>query len=100
VTRVLTSTPSGGASEVLETLHYFAGTRPVEVERLVRAVARRYGGAELDAGFSGDVLDVLDDLAGDDLVTEISGIDDTVAITSTGRVTARAARPRARYIRG
>jgi len=100
VSRALTDSPSDGRSEVLTALHRSAGGRPLRVARLVRAVARRFGLPERDESVADDVLTVLGDLETEGLVTEATDLDDDVALTGAGRVAARAARPRARNIRG
>jgi hypothetical protein len=60
----LTSSPSTGNSEVLETLHYEGAlTSGVQIFRLGPMVAHRYGGAEdregADTQFETDILTVL-----------------------------------------
>lgn len=102
MSRVLTSTPSAGVSEVLRALHEEtgAGRRPMPTARFIRALAQRYGGQAQDSDFSDDALSVLSDLVDDDLVVGGTSLDDTVQLTDAGRLAARAPRPRPRNIRG
>lgn len=99
--RVLTSTPSGGRSEVLVALHDLAGNRSVEMVRFVRALANEFGGTIGAPQFTTDTLSVLADLVDDDLVTGGTSINDRVQLTAAGaREASTHARPRARSIRG
>lgn len=107
----LTSTPSNGQSEVLETLHYqgaLAGGVPIV--RIGPMVSARWGGTEdregSDAQFETDLLAVLSALQTAGYVTahDVNGttVDLTgtpaktafVVLTGAGRATARHPRPR------
>ncbi|GAC1522431.1 MAG: hypothetical protein NVS3B1_07800 [Marmoricola sp.] len=113
----LTSTPSGGQSEVLETLLHEGGIRSgVQTRRLVIMVSQRYAGdnnrALSDPVFIADAKAVIAQLA---VLGYVTGFDPTVgsvdltasqpdtafvALTGTGRAQARHPRPRPRAIRG
>lgn len=113
----LTSSPSNGHSEVLETLHFYgalhSGTR---VDRLVVLTSNRYQGDNDKAGsdpqFTTDLKTVLAALATAAMVSghDAAGgaVDLTasqpdgafVVLTGAGRVAARHPRPRPRVLRG
>lgn len=108
----LINTPSGGQSEVLETLHYQGAiTNGVMLVRVGPMVSHRYRGDEAtegsDAQFEADVLTVLGTLQGLGKVvgrndqtgatvdlTATPPVSTRIALTGTGRVDARHPRPR------
>jgi hypothetical protein len=113
---LLTSSPSGGQSEVLETLHYQGAiTNGIPLFRVGPMVSHRYGGDEdregSDPQFEADVLTVLASLQTADFVVGYDSngnpVDLTVgtppgstriALTGAGRAQARHARPRPRVL--
>lgn len=109
---VLLNTPSGGQSEVLETLHYQGAIAAgVPIYRLGPMVSHRWGGDEdregSDAVFEADLITVLGELQTAGYVVGHDGtsgnvVDLTAApatstyvtLTGAGRADARHARPR------
>jgi hypothetical protein len=114
----LIESPSGGKSEVLETLHYEGAIRSgVQVLRLSIMVSRRYGGDEAtstgDPQFLTDTKTVLKELSeagyvegfdpvGNAAVNLTAEQPDTadVILTDSGRAQARHPRPKPRRLRG
>ncbi len=113
----LTSTPSGGQSEVLETLRYEGAIRSgLRIDRLSVMVSNRWQGDDDRAGsdpqFLADAKTVIAALATAGFVEGHDGggaaVDLTasqpsaafVSLTGTGRVQARHPRPRPRALRG
>lgn len=109
----LLNTPSGGQSEVLETLHYQGAiSSGIPIYRIGDLVSKRYGGDEnrmgSDPTFEADTLTVLGQLQGLGYVVgyDVNGntVDLTaspatttrVTLTGAGRVQGRAPRPRPR----
>jgi hypothetical protein len=108
----LLDTPSGGQSEVLETLHYEGAIASgVPLYRLGPMVSHRWGGDETRAGsdpdFEADLLTVLNGLEGDGYVVgrdadgnsvELAqGTEATttrIVLTAAGREAGRHPRPR------
>lgn len=113
----LTATPSSGQSEVLWTLRKQGAIHTgIRIQQLVERVSMEFGGdndRELsDTQFTADVQTVVAALATAGLVsghdangnavdlTAAQALGSYVALTGTGRVAARAPRPRRRYLRG
>lgn len=114
----LTTSPSGGKSEVLETLHFEGAIRSgVSLRRLAVMVSERYGGDLTtetgDSQFLTDVKTVVKEIAEAGFVTgydpaakavvDLTATQPTTAnviLTGSGRATARHPRPRPRYLRG
>lgn len=114
----LTTSPSGGKSEVLETLRFEGAIRSgVQLRRLSTMVSERYGGDQdregADGQFLEDVQSIIGELASEGDVTgfdpaadeavDLSSEQPTTAnviLTGQGRATARHPRPRPRYLRG
>lgn len=114
----LTASPSGGKSEVLETLSFQGATHSgVQLERLSVMVSHRYGGdlttSEGDAQFLTDTKTVVKALSEAGFVTgydpvkrEVVNLSSTqpktadVILTGAGRAAARHPRPRPRRLRG
>ncbi len=110
----LINSPSGGLSEVLETLHYEGAlTSGVMIVRLGPMVSHRWGADEdregSDPQFEADILTVLSTLQTDGYVTGFAdqtgavvdltaspGPTTRVVLTAAGRVQGRAPRPRPR----
>lgn len=114
----LTASPSGGKSEVLETLHYQGAIRSgVELSDLAIMVSHRYGGdltrEEGDPQFLTDTKTVVKALAEEGLVTGFSVGENKavnlaattpatarVILTGAGRAASRHPRPKPRRLRG
>lgn len=114
----LTASPSGGKSEVLETLRFEGAIRSgVQLARLAVMVSERWGGdlttEQGDSQFLTDVKTVVKALATEGFVSGFSpsenkAVDLTavtpttanVTLTGTGRAASRHPRPRPRYLRG
>lgn len=111
----LTDSPSGGKSEVLESIHYYgAFGAGREFFHIVSWVSRRWGGDEtrgVDPTFKGDVATVLGELQTAGWVTANDGAGNAVdltagtpadtariALTGAGRAAARHPRPRPQRI--
>jgi hypothetical protein len=109
---VLLNTPSGGQSEVLETLHYEGAIGAgIPIYRLGPMVSHRWGGDEdregSDPTFEADIITVLGELQTAGYVTGHNGVSGNVVdltaapppttyvvLTGGGRADARHPRPR------
>jgi hypothetical protein len=112
----LLTSPSGGQSEVIETLHYQGAlTAGIQLFRICDLVSKRWGGDEnreqSDPVWEADTLTVLgqlqvlgyvvghDDQSGAVVdLTGSPGQTTRVVLTGAGRAYARHPRPRARYL--
>lgn len=109
---LLTSTPSSGHSEVLDTLHYYcAHTHGLQLQRLAPLLSGKWGGTDLKSGsdpdFESDVKTIVgalqtagyivgrDDATGATVdLTGTPGPTTRVVLTGAGRVESRHPRPR------